>query len=116
VSNDCGAGGSIAAIAGRQTRARAAPAPATRIPAMTLATIRGDFFIRLGPSWLFFLAELCLTHIPVIALRGNAYRCLLNFHVDWTENLGERRESEFKRRTFSRRTIRQAFWGPSVAA
>src|SRR5258705_13666412 len=47
-SNDCGAGGSMVAIAGRL--AKAAIAPAIRMPAMTLAIMRGDLVIRLGPS------------------------------------------------------------------
>ncbi len=45
-SKDCRPGGSIAAIAGRQTTAKTVAAPAIRMPAMTLATIRGDLFIR----------------------------------------------------------------------
>src|SRR5437660_6694708 len=63
VSNDCGAGGPIAAIAGRQAKAKAAIAPATRIPATTPTTICGDFFMRLGPSSRSFVAGPCLTHI-----------------------------------------------------
>src|ERR1019366_4137694 len=45
VSNDCGAGGSIAAIAGRHAIAHAANAPPINSAATTLAIIR-DFFIR----------------------------------------------------------------------
>src|SRR5436305_13470434 len=41
-SNDCGAGGSIAAIAGRQMIANAATAAASTMMAMTLAMIRED--------------------------------------------------------------------------
>src|SRR3954452_19064295 len=42
VSKDCGAGGSIAAIAGRQMTANAATAAASTIRAMTLASVRRD--------------------------------------------------------------------------
>src|SRR6266481_9221872 len=45
VSNDCGAGGSIAAIAGRHAIAKAAPAPPTN-SAATMPPIIRDFLIR----------------------------------------------------------------------
>src|SRR5476649_2284189 len=41
-SNDCGAGGSIVAIAGRQMTTNAAAAAASMITAMTLAIVRRD--------------------------------------------------------------------------
>ena len=50
---DCGAGGSIAAIAGRQATAKAAAAPTTSTTAAMLATIRADPVIR-SPLGLLF--------------------------------------------------------------
>src|SRR3954454_8093774 len=41
-SNDCGAGGSMAAIAGRQTIANAATAPAIEMPAMANPMFRDN--------------------------------------------------------------------------
>src|SRR5947209_10309948 len=72
-SNDRGAGGSIAAIAGRHASATAAAAPATTIAAMTPAMIRQDA-IGLPSSLWAACDRLVVARTPLSGASLNGYR------------------------------------------